>query len=214
MAQSPHASPAAFPAEMSGADWKGVLAEVGRHLRQPAKLCLIGSAPAMIHGQDGRLTIDIDTLRRRSAFNEADMRQACDKAGVLFDPKAAEPDQPYIQMVDDADGIVHVGKFAAPLPLMQEGKLTVEQAPWANIAASKLVRAAPKDITDVIHLAERHGVTCEAVAAVARGFPRLVRENVEENLVYLQMARKQQPALRAPTIAPARPSREMAAPGP
>ena len=96
---------------MSGSDWRGVLVDIGRELKEPASLCLIGSGPAMLRGQEGRLTIDLDTLRRRSRFDEADMRQACAKAGVLWDPRSAEPGQPYIQLVDDAAGIVHVGKF-------------------------------------------------------------------------------------------------------
>lgn len=185
--------------EMSGDQWRETLTAIGRGLQKPAQFCLIGSAPAMMKGQDGRLTIDIDTLRRRSQFNEADMRQACEKAGVLLDPKTAAPDKPYIQLVDDSDGIVHVGKFKGTLPVMAEGNLTVEQVPWANIVASKLVRAAPRDITDVIHIAEQHGVSRADVLEVTRSFPRLVRENVEENLVYLDMARRKSPGLRPPT---------------
>lgn len=186
---------------MTGAQWRSTLEAIGRELNEPAHLCLIGSAPAMLKGQDGRLTIDIDSLRRRSSFSAADMRQACEKVGVLLNPGEADPGQPYIQLVDDADGIVHVGKFKEALPVLAEGCLKVEQAPWANIVASKLVRAGMKDISDVVHIAETYGVTRQAVMEVARGFPRLVRENVEENLVYLDMAQRKAPAIRPPRIA-------------
>ena len=49
-----------------------------------------------------------------------------------------------------------------------------------------------------MHIAERHDVSRASVVEVARGFPRLVRENVEENMVYLDMIQRRPPGLKPP----------------
>lgn len=183
---------------MTGDQWNQALIDIGRELKQPANLCLLGSGPSMFKGQDGRLTIDLDTLRRRSRYDTADMQQACEKAGILLDPKSVEPSQPYIQVVDDDDGIVHVGKFKETLPVMKSGRLNVEQVPWANIIASKLVRGAARDIDDIMHILKTHPVTPADAMAVTRGFPGLVRENAEETLSYISLIQRSNAMIAKP----------------
>jgi hypothetical protein len=177
---------------LSASQWKDKLAEIASFLQRPTSLCLIGSAAGMFGGQPNRMSIDLDTLQRASKFGYADLKQACERAGLLFNPQEEmEPDVPYIQLVEE--GIVQVGKFSDTTPMFTEGQLVIVRPPMENVIASKLLRASPKDLEDIAFLLARYHVTPKAVAAVIEHFPYPHKETAQENLVYLA-------ALSAPDI--------------
>ena len=169
---------------LSAEEWIKILEKISVHLKKPVSLCLIGSAPGILGGQPARLSIDLDSWQQASRFSYADLKQACEKAGVLFNPKGElKPDKPYLQIVEE--GHVQVGKFKAVTTLMEEGKLTVTRPPIENIIASKLVRMNAKDFDDVTYLIQHYRIPKHAVQKVVEGFPAFARERAEETLVYL-----------------------------
>lgn len=179
---------------LTSAQWRTKLSEIAAHLQQPTSLCLIGSAPGMFAGQPQRMSIDLDTWQEASKFAYADLQQACEKAGLLFNPRdELEPTTPYIQLVEV--GIVQVGKFTQRTKLMEEGQLVVVRPPIENIIAAKLLRASPKDLTDIAFLAAHYDVTRDQVARVIRSFPAPKRQEAQENLVYLATLTKGSPDL-------------------
>ena len=171
---------------LSAEEWTTILERIAVHLKKPASLCLIGSAPGILSGQPSRLSIDLDSWQKASKFAYSDLKQACEKAGVMFNPKGElKPDTPYLQIVEE--GVVQIGKFKAVTTLMEEGKLTVTRPPIENIIASKLVRMEPKDLDDIAYLMQHYRTPKNAVGKVVEGFPAFARERAEENLVYLDV---------------------------
>jgi len=67
------------------------------------------------------------------------------------------------------------------------GRLHVYLPPWPNLIASKLARGDERDVEDVLFLASRHRVSADAVRACAEAMPEPAREQVLENLIYLQI---------------------------
>ena len=176
--------------ELKSADWRVVqqaLNRVGEHLRKPTRLVLIGSSVGMWYSQPGRMTEDIDVWSPRSEVDMADIMQACEKAGVHFDPQGydAACDGLYLQMVKP--GIVNVGKWRDDEHMFTSGNLTVVHPPAENIIASKLMRAEPSDLEDVVFLMARLNVTMDRIQAAVSTLPGLARETAEENMVYLTL---------------------------
>lgn len=167
-------------------EWAEKLRLIAKHLEHPASLCLIGSAPGMF-AQQSRISIDLDVWQKGSNFFYSDLKQAVEKSGLLFNPKdEMEPDQPYIQIVEQ--GVVQVGPYKETETLMKETGLTVVRPPIENIIASKLVRASPKDLEDIAYLRQRFGVSNDQVKSVVEKFPfGVVREQALENLVFLEV---------------------------
>jgi hypothetical protein len=174
------------PAALNSEQWAAKLAEIASHLELPASLCLIGSAAGMF-SQQQRVSIDLDVWQKRSQFFYSDLKQACEKSGLLFNPKdEMEPNVAYIQLIDP--GMVQIGDFDKTEPILRERNLVVERPPIENIIASKLVRMSEKDLEDVAFLVKRFGVTKEAVETVIQTFPRgHTRDQAVENLVYLDV---------------------------
>lgn len=172
-------------------EWAEKLALIGKHLEHPASLCIIGSAVGMFAYQ-ARMSIDVDVWAKGSNFFYSDLKQATEKAGLLFDPRdEMEPNQPYIQIVQP--GIVQIGPYEETEVVLRETGLTVIRPPIENIIASKLVRASAKDIEDIAYLRHHFGVTTEQVLAVIDKFPKgRTRDRATENAVYLEVLPEQQ----------------------
>lgn len=191
------------PAKVPGLNadqWRDKLLEIASHLKQPTSLCLIGSMPAMLGGQPNRVSIDLDTWKKATTYGYADLRQAVEKAGLVFDPKGEmDPNQPYIQLVER--GIhTEIGKFTEQEEIMREGQLVVNRVPWENIVASKLTMMRPKDIEDVTFIVNTYGVTKDQVVEVLKSFPRDLRDSATENLIYFEViAPKKRPPLPTPS---------------
>lgn len=177
------------PPGLSAEEWMAILEKISTHLQKPTSLCLIGSAPGIFGGQPARLSIDLDSWQKASKFAYADLKQACEKAGVLFNPKGElQPDIPYIQIVEE--GIVQVGDFSSVITLMEEGNLTVTRPPIENVIASKLVRMEPKDFDDVAYLVQHYRTSKNSIEKIIRNFPHPAQERAMENLVYLDVFTK------------------------
>ena len=164
-----------------------VFGVIGEALAQPALLCLIGSAPAIHCGQSGRQTQDIDVWGPRSDFDQGDLAQACRRAGVLFDPVGeTSPDDIYLQIV--RPGVVTLPSTFEPEVLARFGKLTVAMAPPAIIAASKLTRAAERDLDDIVWWLQTRKIGLQDVeAAISRLPGEMNRETAAENMTIVRL---------------------------
>jgi hypothetical protein len=172
------------------ADWRAIqeaLMRVGEHLQKPTRLALIGSSVGMWYGQPGRMTEDVDIWSPKSKVDLADITQACKKAGIHFDPKDydAPRDGLYLQMV--TPGVVYVGKWKAEEAMFRSGNLEVVHPPAENIIASKLVRAEPFDLDDIVFLMSRLEVSMDKVRDAVATLGGSARERAEENMVYLEL---------------------------
>lgn len=171
-------------------DWAAVqdaLARVGEHLQKPARLVLIGSSVGMWYGQPGRMTEDVDVWSPKSQVDLADIKQACQKAGIAFDPKGDDLSGVglYIQMV--TPGVVHVGTWKTEENMFRSGMLEVVHPPAENIIACKLVRAEPHDIDDIIFLVRRLSVGMDRVRAAVATLSGTARDTAEENMIFLEL---------------------------
>jgi hypothetical protein len=181
------------PEGLNADEWAEKLRDIAGHLKHPASLCLIGAAPGMFSAQP-RSSMDLDVWDEGSTFFHSDLKQAVEKAGLLFDPKSElAPEIPYIQIVQP--GIVHLGDYKETQTLLREPGMTVVCPPIENIIASKLLRAGPKDIEDIIYLRRRFSVSRERVEKIIETFPAgVIRETARENIVYLEIAPPQNEA--------------------
>ena len=171
-------------------DWRLVqdaLIRVGEHLKKPTRLVLIGSSVGMWYGQPGRMTEDVDIWSPKSQVDLADIAQACEKAGIHFDPKEydAPRDGLYLQMV--TPGVVHVGKWKSESMMFRSGNLEVVLPPAEKIIASKLVRAEPFDLDDIVFLMSRLSVSLDQVRGAVATLGESSRERAEENMVFLEL---------------------------
>jgi hypothetical protein len=147
---------------LNSSNIEDVLIEIGRYLEKPAKLLLIGSAIGIQMGQPNRMTGYIDVWMDSLDFDYADLKQACIKAGIEFNPKGYdEPDAPYIQIVQKS--IVDVGEFDKESRLFKTGNLTVVRPPLEHIIASKLVRGSDTDYDDMLFLFNNSGVSVQDI---------------------------------------------------
>lgn len=160
---------------------------VGEHLKKPTRLVLIGSSVGMWYGQAGRMTEDVDVWFPKSQVDLADIAQACEKAGIYFAPRNYDSprDGLYLQMV--TPGVVHVGKWKSEDTMFCSGNLEAVHPPAENIIASKLVRAEPYDLEDIVFLMNRLSVSMDRVRAAVATLPAMPREFTEENMVFLKL---------------------------
>jgi hypothetical protein len=177
--------PFAIPG-MTTSQWQAKLTELSKHLKHPTQLCIIGSFVGMSLGQPDRRTIDIDILRARSKYLTDDLRQAAEKVGLMFNPKAEflGEGQPYLQLVDE--GLTQLGEFEKALPMERYENLELVRPPLENVIAAKLIRSSSRDVDDITFLyAQTRDKT--AILEIIRGFPRVQREQATENSIYLEV---------------------------
>jgi hypothetical protein len=148
-----------------------------------AQLTLVGSAAGILAGQPGRTSIDLDVWKPGSRYQYQTLKKAAEDAGLLFDPKMAEPDRAYLQMVEP--GLTQLGKFEATECLEQFHVLRLERPPMANLVAAKLVRAESKDLEDIAYLVSVYRPSRQEIEQAVASMPREARIKAGENLVYL-----------------------------
>lgn len=174
-------------------EWAGKLEGIARRLDadfeedvdEPTELCVIGSAACMFDGMI-RTSMDLDVWRPASRFDEQQLRSAVEAEGLLFNPTIETPDRPYIQIVDP--GIVQTGEFDSVCPLGSYWTcLDIVRPPVENIIVSKLIRAEPKDIEDIMHLATRHAPDFQKIRDLIADLPHDHKWRAEENSVYLEI---------------------------
>lgn len=163
----------------------GRLAAALRPEGPPLRLCLIGSAACLFGGMEGRASGDLDIWKPASDYDRVELKAAAEKAGLIFDPKAAlEPNTPYLQLVEP--GLTQLGPFE-PVPLERLGRLHLYRPPVENLVASKLIRAEPKDLGDIRFLVSRHRPDLRRVRQIVAGFDSQARKRASENLAYLEV---------------------------
>jgi Nucleotidyltransferase of unknown function (DUF6036) len=160
---------------------------LGQKLRKPTTICLIGSSPGILCGQPDRQSADIDVWRPASAYDDTDLRRACQELGILFDPKGElDPEAIYLQMV--SPGIV---KFPEDLRLDilgQYGAITVAMPPPALLSAAKLVRGQARDIEDVAWWIKEQALDLAEIRTAIETLPdRSQREAARENVVFIEL---------------------------
>ncbi len=167
---------------------RDILSAIGKELRKPARLTLIGSAASIISGQGGRQTPDINVWQPTSDFDADDFRNACEKAGILYDPKGLIGDEDeYIQIV--REGIVSLPHGFRTTEIDRYGHLIVERPPAELIVASKLSRGSETDLEDSAWWVANAGLSLQAVEKAIGELPRKAdRETADENLVFLKLS--------------------------
>ncbi len=173
---------------LNAAEWMRILEKLAAALPPqgpPVKLCLIGSAACLFGGMDGRTSADLDVWRPHSDYDRAELRIAAEAAGIFFDPKSSlDPAKPYLQIVEP--GLTQLGVFD-PVPVERIGRLEISRPPIENLIAAKLIRADPKDISDIRFLISHHRPDPALIRAVVSTLPPASRERAEENLIYLEV---------------------------
>lgn len=174
--------------QLDGEGWSVVLTKVAHALGKkgpPLRLCLIGSAACLFGGMEGRTSADLDIWKPASDYDQLELKAAAEKAGLLFDPKQTlEPDRPYLQLVEP--GLTQLGAFR-PVLIERMKRLHLYRPPAENLIAAKLIRAEPKDLTDIRFLLSRHRPDLRRVRKIIADFNVSARQRAKENLVYLNL---------------------------
>jgi len=174
--------------QLDGEAWSAVLADLANALGKegsPLRLCLIGSAACLFGGMDGRTSADLDIWKPASDYDRLELKTAAEKIGLLFDPKQTlEPDRPYLQLIEP--GLTQLGIFE-PVLIERMGRLHLFRPPVENLIAAKLIRAEPKDLSDIRFLLSRHRPDLQRVRSIIAEFNSQARERATENLVYLDV---------------------------
>jgi hypothetical protein len=164
-----------------------VFEALGAGLSGPATLCLIGSAPAILSGQEERQTQDIDVWQPASQYDSGDLARACREAGVLFDPTGdLDPDAVYVQIV--RPGIVSLPHDVELELVAQFGKLTLAMPPPAVLAAAKLTRASDRDLEDIVWWIRRRALDLDELSGAIERLPRAIdREAARDNMLVVRL---------------------------
>lgn len=174
--------------QLDGDAWSAVLTDLAKALGAegaPVRLCLIGSAACLFGGMEGRTSADLDIWKPASDYDRNELKLAAEQAGLLFDPKQSlDPSRPYLQLVEP--GLTQLGKFE-PVFLERIGRLQLFRPPVENLVAAKLLRAEPKDLSDIRFLLSRHRPEPSRIRKVVAEFNGSARERATENLVYLDV---------------------------
>lgn len=183
-------------ASQNSLDWpalEDVLVRLGEALERPATLTIIGSAVCMNLGLPDRMTMDVDVWKKDSTFDLGDLKRACERIGITFDPKGFdEPESVYIQMVEP--GIVQLGTYTETEPVLRTGRLEIRRPPIANVIASKMVRGEARDFDDSAFLVAKCAVDWEQIESAVASIKNVTaRECAMENLTLLRLVLSPQP---------------------
>jgi hypothetical protein len=161
--------------------------EIGRLLQKPTTLCIFGSSPAILLGQQERQTQDVDVWHPMSSYDAGDLRQACTGAGALYDPThEVDPDEIYIQIV--RQGIVALPHDFEVEVVAHYGNLTVAMPAPVVLSATKLVRSSESDIEDIVWWIKQRQLGFDDIALAVDTLPtHRIREVAKENLVLVRL---------------------------
>lgn len=133
-----------------------------------------------------RASRDLDIWRPHSDYDTLELKTAAEKVGLVFNPKDfIEPEQPYLQIVEP--GIVQMGDFV-PVLMEKMGRLELYRPPIENIIASKLTRAAEKDIQDILYLLKAYQPDIAEIKKIVHAFPPIAKAQGLENFVFLDVS--------------------------
>lgn len=168
--------------------WKlhEVFQRLGALLTEPTRLCVFGSAPAILQGQPARKTQDVDVWDPKSSYDMGALAHACSLLGVLYDPLGeVEPNATYLQIV--RPGIVSLPGGFTTEPIARYANLTVVMPPPAVLSAAKLVRGHDRDIEDVRWWMRHRNLEMPQIKRAIETLPgSRHREAALENLVLLR----------------------------
>lgn len=142
-------------------------------------------------GQPERQTPDIDVWFPQSDFDVGDLKRACERSGLIYDPKdELGPDDIYLQ-------IVRPGLIALPSEFMVEiigryGNLTLVMPVPELIVASKLARGSDSDIEDAVWWVRGRDLTdLQISTAIDRLATSTSRNAARENFILIQLVSKE-----------------------
>jgi len=153
-------------------------------LKEPASLCVYGSAAVMLMGEEDRFSLDVDVAGPYSVANQRALVAAAEQAGLPVNPAEDFP----------SDHIEWIGPdrlcLAAPspensVPLWQGSRLRVFTLSPADLVASRLIRYDPTDQADIQFLVIHGRLRFEDIVRAVDRLPApfrndaLVRENLE-----------------------------------
>lgn len=158
------------------------------HLGHPTRLRIRGGAAAIALGLDGRVTLDIDVLPD-STFVEPDLRQACERAGLAFNPAGKDfLECDYLELVPAGTLILPDSSGTRPDPIVFRGqRLTVTTPPPADLLVGKLKRLDPEDLEDIAFLVRRFALSAADIREAYGRLPERLRKDavLEDNLRYV-----------------------------
>lgn len=168
-----------------------LLHKLDSHLENPTTLHIRGGSACILHGEEYRATIDIDTIPQQSHFDREDLAQACDKAGILLDPTSfedLESGKPYLQILPEETLILPKPKPNSQLTPWSGDKLTMTTPPPADLIVSKLKRCDSVDIQDIAFLMLKFNVKAKDLEDSFHRLPRhwqqdvILKENFENTM--------------------------------
>ncbi len=163
------------------------LGRLDAELTEPVRLCIYGSAPLMLMGEEGRFSVDLDVAAPYSQANERVLAAAARSIGFPVNPPE-DFSGDHIEWVGPARLCLAPPRAEDTVVLWQGSQLTVFTLPPADLAASRLIRYDPIDQTDIQFLMTQAGVPYDEIARAVDRLPPAFRQDalVRENLANLR----------------------------
>lgn len=173
---------------MDAAQLRQVFERLDQALRYPTELLIRGGAAVLAHGLEQRVTLDIDVLPA-SRFVEADLRHACEAAGLGFNPANKDlTEQDYLEIVPEETLILPHASPERPYNTVFRGShLIVRTPPAADLVVGKLKRLEPEDLADVAFLIARFRLSESDLSEAFERLPARFQADpvVQDNLRYV-----------------------------
>lgn len=185
-----HLDPRSLPgaSSMDQSRLRRILEDLDAALETDCLLLIRGGAAALVLGLDQRVTMDIDVLPE-SRFVEADLRAACRRAGIGFNPDDKDAvETEYLETVPDETLVLPRPSESIPYNTVFRGRrLTVKTPPAADLVVGTLQRLDPEDLADVAFLVRRFGLTRQDIEEAVGRLPERFREDpvIRDNLRYV-----------------------------
>lgn len=155
--------------------------KLDKNLKLTTRLHIRGGSACMLHGEEYRATIDIDTIPGESHYDKEDLEQACHKAGILLDPTSfedLESGKPYLQILPEETLILPKPKPNSHLTPWSGEKLSMTTPPPADLIISKIKRCDVVDIQDIAFLMLKFEVKAEELQESFERLPTYWKEDV------------------------------------
>src|SRR5207244_4201235 len=124
------------------------LARLDAALAEPARLCVYGSAPLMLLGEEDRFSVDVDVAGPYSTVNERELAAAGQNIGLPVNPPEGYAGD-HIEWVGPGRLCLAAPSAETAVVLWQGSKLTIFSLPPADLIASRLIRYDPTDQADI-----------------------------------------------------------------
>jgi len=158
-----------------------VLKKLDENLQLPTRLHVRGGAACMLHGEEYRMTLDIDVIPGESRYEKTDLSQACEKAGILLDPtefEELEGNKPYLQLLPEESLCLPRPKPNSAKQCWEGKKLEMSTPPAADLIISKLKRSDPVDLQDIAFLLMKFETTMSELKEAFSRLPSHFRKDV------------------------------------